>query len=183
MSIPVDVAKSLRLIVLDVDGVLTDGGIYVGQGSSGETVEMKRYHVQDGLGVRMLQWAGLEVAVVSGRVSSSTELRAKELGIREIHMDAGAAKLPIVSGLLDRLKVAWNQVSLIGDDLADLPVLRRVGLPATVANGVPEVCRVAHWQSTRRGGEGAVREFAEAILHARGEWDSLVDDYCRQRGG
>jgi len=186
MTIPEATARAIRLVVLDVDGVLTDGGTYVGQISGGETFEMKRYNIQDGLGVKMLMWAGIKVAVVSGRVSSSTELRAKELGIQEIHMDAGANKVPIVAGIMasqEGTPLTWDEVCHIGDDLADLPVLRRVGLPATVANGVPEVRHMAVWQSVKSGGDGAVRELAEALLKARGEWEALVESYCEQRNG
>ena len=83
--------------------------------------------------------------------------------------------------LLDRLRIDWEEVAFLGDDLADLPVLRRVGLPATVANGVPEVKALARWSARRRGGDGAVREFAEALLHGRGEWHSRVEAYVAER--
>ena len=95
----------------------------------------------------------------------------------------GAKKLPIVTRLIAEQDLDWEQVAAVGDDLADLPVLAQVGLPATVANGVPEVRHLARWQSTRRGGEGAIREFAEALLSARGEWNDLVREYCRERSG
>ncbi|MGI9626575.1 MAG: KdsC family phosphatase [Longimicrobiales bacterium] len=183
MDIDKVVAAGIRVVVLDVDGVLTDGGIYVGATEAGEPVELKRFHVEDGLGVKMLQKAGIHVAIVSGRVSAATARRASELGVEDVHQDGGAKKLPIVRDLMTTRGVDWPHVAIIGDDLADLPVLRKAGLPATVANGVAEVRKAATWQSTRRGGEGAVREFAEALLSARGEWDGLVDRYCRDRSG
>ncbi len=174
-------AARIRLVALDVDGVLTDGGIYLGATAGGERIEMKRYEITDGLGVRLLQDAGIEVAIVTGRESGSVAMRAQELGIAECHQDASAAKLRIVLRLIERLGLGWDEVAFVGDDLADLPVLRRVGLPATVANAVPEVKAEARWRASRRGGEGAVREFAEALLHARGEWPERVAAYVAGR--
>ncbi|HEV2131989.1 MAG TPA: HAD hydrolase family protein [Longimicrobiaceae bacterium] len=175
------VAPEIRLVALDVDGVLTDGGIYLGATDSGERVEMKRFEITDGLGIHLLQEAGVQVAIVTGRESASVRLRAEELRITECHQDRGAAKLPIMEKLVARLELRWNQVAFLGDDLADLPVLRRVRLPAAVANAVPEVRARALWVARRRGGEGAVREFAEALLHARGEWVGRVRRYLEQR--
>ena len=183
MEIPEATARRIRLVALDVDGVLTDGGIYVGASRSGEGFEFKRFDVQDGIGVRMMRSAGIRVAIVSGRVSAATDIRAAELGVREVHQVADARKVPVLEELLAEGGLRWTEMAFVGDDLADLPVLRRAGLAATVANGVPEVCRVATWRSSREGGRGAVREFAEALLRARGEWDDLVDTYCRERGG
>lgn len=174
-------AERVRLVVLDVDGVLTDGGIFLGATESGERVELKRFEITDGLGVRLLQDAGITVAIVTGRESGAVRLRAAELGISECHQDATAAKLPIVRGLVERLGLAWQEIAFLADDLADLPVLRRVGLAAAVANAVPEVMAEAQWVARRGGGEGAVREFAEALLHARGEWPALVEAYVADR--
>lgn len=181
MEIPEATARDIRLVVLDVDGVLTDGGLYVGATRSGEAVELKRFDIQDGIAVRMLRSAGIHVAIVSGRISAATELRAGELGIEDVYQDAGGHKMPALEKLLAEHGLGWGQVALLGDDLADLPALGRVGLAATVANGVPEVRRIATWRSTRDGGRGAVREFAEALLRARREWDGLVHEYCRER--
>ncbi len=182
MPISRDLAVRVRLVTLDVDGVLSDGGIYIGAMQDNTPIELKRFHVEDGIAVRMLQRAGIHVAIVSGRVSEATSIRAAELGIDDVIQDGAAHKLPAMNRLLERRSVAWSEVAHLGDDLADLPILRRVGLPATVANGVPEVRRLAVWQSLRAGGSGAAREFAEAILRARGEWEDLVDEYCRERG-
>lgn len=177
-------AAAVRLVVFDVDGVLTDGGIYVRPGpDDGEPVELKRFDIVDGLGIKMLMTAGLEVAFVSGRVSGATAQRARELGVRECHQDPGARKVPVIAALLERKGLAWADVALLGDDLPDLPALRRVGLPAAVRDAVPEVVEVARWVGTRPGGRGAAREFAEAILRARGVWPDLVDQYCRERNG
>lgn len=182
-SIPAEMARRVRLVGLDVDGVLTDGGVLIGATESGERVELKRFEITDGLGIRLLQEAGVQVAIITGRESGAVRLRAEELGITECHQDATAAKLPIMQRLLERLGLAWEEVAYLGDDLADLPLLRRVGLPATVANGVAEVRAAAAWVGGRRGGEGAVREFAEALLTARGEWSARVEAYVAGREG
>ncbi len=181
MTIPTATARRIRLVVLDVDGVLTDGGLYVGATRKGEAVELKRFDVQDGIGIKLMAKAGLHIAIVSGRFSQATGLRAAELGITDVFQDPDARKLPILEEILASKQINWPEVALLGDDLADLPVLRKAGLPATVSNGVPEVCRTATWQSRREGGRGAVREFAEALLKARGEWNGLVEAYCRAR--
>jgi 3-deoxy-D-manno-octulosonate 8-phosphate phosphatase (KDO 8-P phosphatase) len=181
-EIPVDVAAAVRLVVLDVDGVMTDGGIYYGVLASGESIELKRFDTTDGLGVKMLQRAGVDVAIVTGRRSPVVESRGRELGIEEIHQDPGAEKLPIVSEILERRGLDWNAVAFVSDDLADIPVLRRCALPVAVANAVPEVVSMARWRTSRSGGSGAVREFAEALLKARGEWESVVGAYLAERG-
>ena len=175
------IAPGIRLVVLDVAGVMTDGGIYLGATASGERVEMKRFEITDGLGIRLLRDADIEVAIVTGRESGSVSLRAEELGITECYQDASATKLPIVERLLEKLSIDWIETAFLADDLADLPVLRRVGLPAAVANAAPEVLALARWVGKRRGGEGAVREFAEAVLTARGEWANRVAAYERER--
>ena len=180
-GIPVAVARRIRLVLLDVDGVLTDGGLYIGVSAEGERVEMKRFHVQDGLGVRLLKEAGLEVAAVSGRPSAATEVRARELGIEEIHQDRDGHKLPVIQSILERKGHTWGEAAHLADDLADVPVLRNVALPVAVANAVPEVHREALWCTREPGGHGAVREFARRLLMARGEWDGVVKDYLERR--
>lgn len=177
-----EVAGRIRLVILDVDGVLTDGGIILGETAGGERVEMKRYDITDGLGIRLLKESGVEVAIVTGRESGSVRLRAEELGILECHQDRSASKLPIVRSLLERLGLGWEEVAYLGDDLPDIPALKRVGLPAAVANAVPEVRAYARWTATRRGGAGAVRELAEAILRSRGDWPARVEAYLTSRG-
>ncbi|NNM06099.1 MAG: HAD hydrolase family protein [Gemmatimonadetes bacterium] len=181
-TLSADVAARIQLVVLDVDGVLTDGGVYMGALPGGETLEMKRFDIQDGLGIRLLQWAGIEVAIVSGRVSEATAIRARELDVHECHQDGGAQKIRAIKGILERLDVGWDQVAMLGDDLPDLAVLRRVGVPAVVANVAEEVRREAVWQAKRRGGHGAVREFCEAILRARGDWEAQMEAYVAARG-
>lgn len=172
-----EVAARVRLLALDVDGVLTDGGLYLGATAAGESVEMKRFDITDGLGIHLLREAGVEVAIVTGRSSDAVAMRARELGISECHQNASPSKVPVLTGIADRLGVRLDQVAFLGDDLADLPVLRRVGLPAAVANAAVEVRGAASWVSRRSGGRGAVRELAEFLLRARDGWEAAVERY------
>ena len=176
-----EAARLVRLVILDVDGVLTDAGVYIGETAGGDPVELKRFDIQDGLGIRFLRESGIRVALISGRVSAATALRARELGIEECHQDASARKLPLVRDLLQRHGLEWDQVAMLADDLPDLPVFREVGLPAAVANAVEEIRRKAVWIARRKGGQGAVREFSRALLEAKGEWDRVVEAYCAER--
>ena len=175
-----EVAASIRLVVLDVDGVLTDGGIYLGA-TDGKPLEFKRYDIQDGLGIFLMQQAGIRVAIITGRVSESVRLRAMELGIDDLAQDPQAQKLPAFLGMLDRHGIAPSEAAFIGDDFPDMAVLRLVGLSVAVGNAVPEVKRACAVTLTRCGGAGAVREFAELLLTARGEWQSVTDRYVAER--
>jgi 3-deoxy-D-manno-octulosonate 8-phosphate phosphatase (KDO 8-P phosphatase) len=179
-EIPREVARRIKLVIFDVDGVLTDAGVYMGATASGEAVELKRFDIQDGVGMRMLKWSGLEVAMVSGRLSHATEVRARELGV-ECFQEPDARKMPAVEALLARHGVAWAEVAMLGDDIPDLAVLRRVGLPAAVSNATEPVRRVALWESKRRGGHGAVREFCDALLLARGRLSDVIERYVSER--
>lgn len=170
------VARRIRLLALDVDGVLTDNGIYVGP-IDGQAVELKRFDIQDGLGQVLLRTAEIPVVWVSGRHSEATTLRARELRVEEVLQVAGPRKLEALGALLERRGIAWADTAFVGDDLADLPVLRRVGLPVAVANAVEEVKAVAAYVTRARGGHGAVREVVEALLKARGVWGELLERY------
>lgn len=180
---PEDAARRIRLVIFDVDGVLTDAGVYVGAGPSGEEIELKRFDIQDGIGLKMLAWAGLEVALVSGRVSMATTLRARELGVEECHQAPNAFKLPVVEELMARKGVSWEEVAMLADDIPDLAVFQRVGLPVAVANATRDIVAAAAWQTTRSGGHGAAREFCDALLDARGEREGVVRGYVQDRGG
>jgi 3-deoxy-D-manno-octulosonate 8-phosphate phosphatase (KDO 8-P phosphatase) len=169
-------ARRIRLVGLDVDGVMTDGGIYLGD-VGGTPHEFKRYEIQDGLGVFFLRLAGLVVAIITGRVSQSVELRARELRADELYQDAQARKLPGLMQILERRGIALSETAFVGDDYPDLAIMREVALPVAVGNAVPDVRRAAKLQLTRSGGAGAVREFAELLLHARGEWDDVIERY------
>jgi 3-deoxy-D-manno-octulosonate 8-phosphate phosphatase (KDO 8-P phosphatase) len=170
-----DVALRIKLVLLDVDGVLTDNGVYMGDG-----IELKRFDIQDGLGIKMLEFAGLHVALVSGRISAATTVRAKELGV-ECHQADGGHKMDAVRTLMQKHGVAWEEIAWLGDDLPDMAPLLKVGLPCAVGNATSEVIEVASYVTKNRGGHGAVREFAEALLKARGQWKQLVDEYVAQR--
>jgi len=175
-----EVARRIRIVGLDVDGVLTDGGIYLG--TVGDLAqEFKRYDIQDGLGIYFLKRAGLRIAIVTGRESESVRMRARELEIEDVAQDFGAQKLPAFLKILDRHGIQASEAAFIGDDFPDLPVLRAVGLPVAVANAVPEIRAVASLRLTRNGGYGAVREFAELLLKARGEWKAVSDAYVAER--
>jgi 3-deoxy-D-manno-octulosonate 8-phosphate phosphatase (KDO 8-P phosphatase) len=174
-------AKRVKLLGLDVDGVLTDNGIWIAQ-VGGERVELKRFDIQDGLGLAMLRYTSIEVAWVSGRHSEATELRARELRVPTLIQENKARKLPAIERLLADKGIGWDELAYVGDDLPDLPILRRAGLPMTVANGCPEAKRLAKWVTTAAGGQGAVREVVEHLLRARGEWDGAVAQYLRERG-
>lgn len=177
-------ARSIRFIGLDVDGVLTDGGIYLGAGAQGAgpmPVELKRYDIQDGLGIYLLQKAGIRCAIITGRVSESVRLRAAELGIEDLAQDPNAQKLPAFLAMLDRHGIAPSEAAFLGDDFPDMAVLRLVGLPVAVQNAVPEVKAACALTLTRTGGAGAVREFAELLLKARGEWASVTEQYVAER--
>jgi 3-deoxy-D-manno-octulosonate 8-phosphate phosphatase (KDO 8-P phosphatase) len=173
-------AKRIKLVILDVDGVLTDNGVYIGATASGESVELKKFSIVDGLGIKMLQWGRIEVALVSGRQSVASQLRAEELRI-ECHMSPSGEKIEAATELLDRVGVSWGEVACVCDDLADIPLMKRAGLPVSVANGIPEVKALAKWVTRSSGGDGAVREFAEELLKARGDWVRLVDEYVSKR--
>ncbi len=178
-------ARRIRLVGLDVDGTMTDGGLYIGTGGTGREaarVELKRFDIQDGLGVHLLRAAGVLVAVVTGRSGDAARLRAEELEVDEFAADGGARKLPAFEGMLQRRQVSWEEACYIGDDLPDLPLLRRVALPVAVANACPEVAEAARFTTAARGGHGAVRELAETLLKARGEWSGLVRTYLQERG-
>ena len=172
-------ARRIKLLGLDVDGVLTDNGVYMGT-VSGELVELKKFDIQDGLGLAVLRLMGLDVVWVSGRSSPATSVRARELGI-EMVQDSSARKLPALELMLKERNLGWDQLAFVGDDLADLPVFRRAGLPIAVANAVAEVKALAAYVTVARGGAGAVREAIEALLGARGEWDEGVRRYLNER--
>jgi 3-deoxy-D-manno-octulosonate 8-phosphate phosphatase (KDO 8-P phosphatase) len=180
-AIPAELARRIKLVVFDVDGVMTDGGVYLGATESGEPVEMKRFDIQDGLGVLMLKNAGLKVAIVTGRVSEAVRIRGEELQVDHVHQDHTADKLSALTSILQTMDVGWDETAFLGDDLPDLVVLRRVGLPAVVGNATSDARACALWAGARHGGHGAVREFAEALLTARGQWADAVEAYVRER--
>jgi len=173
-------AKTIRLVGLDVDGVMTDGGIYLGD-VDGRRLEFKRYEIQDGLGIAMLRLVGMPVAIVTGRVSESVRLRAQELNVDEVAQDPDGYKLDAFMSILERRGISPTEAAFVGDDFPDMALLRLVGLPVAVGNAVPEVRSVCRHQLKRNGGHGAVREFVEDFLKARGEWDLAWNRYVDAR--
>ena len=180
-AIPAELARRIRMVAFDVDGVLTDGGIYLGATESGEPVEMKRFDIQDGLGIQMMKAAGLRVAIVTGRTSEAVRIRADELQVDDLHQDRTANKVEALTAILEKQGIGWEETAFVGDDLPDIAVLRRVALPAVVGNATSDARAFALWHGTKEGGRGAVREFAEALLTARGEWADAVKSYVSER--
>ena len=165
-------ARRVRLLALDVDGVLTDGRIHYT--SSGE--EMKSFSILDGLGIKLLRRAGVQVAVITARRSPMVERRVAELGIEHC-VQGREDKLDALQELIAPLGMTLEEVAYMGDDLPDLRAILSVGFGLTVANASGEVARRAPWRSTARGGEGAVREACEMLLRARGAWDAAIGCY------
>ncbi|WP_243546241.1 KdsC family phosphatase [Pseudodesulfovibrio tunisiensis] len=161
-------AAKIKLLVLDVDGVLTDGGLYY----DADGRVMKRFNVQDGLGIKLAQAAGVEVGVITGLNHKAVETRVRELGI-EHYYPGKRRKLPLFQEMCEKVGVTADQAAFLGDDWVDVGVMRKVGLSMAVNNAVPEVLKEAHWVSTRAGGHGAVREAVQFILDAQGLLDGL----------
>jgi len=184
VSIDPTLAKRIALVAFDVDGTLTDNGVYIGElpggGDAASRLEMKRFDIQDGLGIVMLRRAGIIVAFISARHSAATTLRATELGVEHVMQGRGLRKVPTLTALSERLNVPLEAMAFVGDDLADIAVMQRVALAAAPSNAVAEVKAVAGVQLTKEGGRGAAREFAEVLLHARGQWSELVAAYVRE---
>jgi 3-deoxy-D-manno-octulosonate 8-phosphate phosphatase (KDO 8-P phosphatase) len=154
--------RRIRALVLDVDGVLTDGGMYYGPGGEG----LKRFNVKDGLGLQLVLEAGIAVALISGENSEILRRRAEKLKIADIFIGV-EDKLRTLEEFLAARKIAPEDAAYVGDDLNDLPPMGRVGLPVAVADAVPQVRKAAKWITSRRGGEAAVREVCDALLEAR----------------
>ena len=172
--------EPIRLLVLDVDGVLTDGMlVYTNQGE-----ERKRFCVRDGLAIRLLLKAGIEVAVLSGRASEAVSIRLRELGVKEELIIQGSRdKSRDLDAFVERTGVSDQQVAAVGDDLPDLPMLVRVGFSACPADAAPEVAVACHLVCGAQGGRGAVREVAELILKAQGRWVELVGVWLPRQPG
>ncbi|MCC8189664.1 MAG: HAD hydrolase family protein [Planctomycetes bacterium] len=165
-------ARSIRLLVLDVDGVMTDGAItYTSAGD-----ESKSFNVKDGAGIKYWHRAGHTAGIITGRSSPIVVRRAEELGIQMVEMDA-KNKLPVFLRLLEAAGVAAAETAVIGDDLPDLPLIRRAGLGIAVADAVPAVREAAHLVTNTPGGRGAVRECIDLILTVQNRWDGLMERY------
>jgi 3-deoxy-D-manno-octulosonate 8-phosphate phosphatase (KDO 8-P phosphatase) len=170
-------AGLIKLVVLDVDGVLTDGHLYFDK--AGEA--FKVFHVRDGHGIKMLQHADIEVAFLSGRRSDAAYHRARELGVNRFH-EGLRDKVPVLEQIREDMKLVPAEVAAVGDELVDLPLFYQVGLAVAVADAVPEVKQAAHWVTSNPGGQGAVREVCDLILKARGSWESLTARWQTDQG-
>jgi 3-deoxy-D-manno-octulosonate 8-phosphate phosphatase (KDO 8-P phosphatase) len=163
---------AIDLLIVDVDGVLTDGGIIY----SDDGAELKQFHVRDGSGLKIWQFVGKRSALITGRRSKVVEVRAAELGIDPV-IQGAPEKMPAYRDLLRTGGWRTEQVCYVGDDLPDLPLLRNCGLAVAVADACPEVIAEAHYVTTARGGRGAVREAIELILRCQGHWQTIVERF------
>lgn len=164
--------QPIELLLSDVDGVLTDGGVIF----NNQGIEIKQFHIRDGLGIKLWQRVGHRFGIVTGRASHIVKLRALELAI-ELVRQGVEDKWPVVQQMLTDLQLAPEQVAFIGDDLPDLPVMGRVGLGVAVADAVGELHQAAHYTTRCPGGRGAVRETIEVVLKAQGRWPALLQRY------
>jgi len=166
-------AQGVRVAFFDVDGVLTDGGLY--QSDQGES--LKRFHILDGLGLKLLQRAGITPAVITGRDSKPLRARLQALGVAHVHYGS-EDKRPAAEKTLQELGLQWNQAAAIGDDWPDLPLLRRCAFAAAPANAHAEVKAAAHYVTRAAGGHGAAREFCDLLLQASGRYAQLLEGYA-----
>jgi 3-deoxy-D-manno-octulosonate 8-phosphate phosphatase (KDO 8-P phosphatase) len=165
-------ARRIRLLLMDVDGTMTDGGIRLLSQPDGSFTEMVVFHSQDGVALNLLRRSGVRTGMITGRGSSAVTQRARELGMEFVSMHIHE-KLPAFEEILTRAGVSADETAYVGDDLPDLVILERVGLAVAVANATAEVKRQAHYTTRASGGDGALREVVELILRAQGRWDEL----------
>ncbi len=168
-------AQNIRLLILDVDGVLTDGRLYFD--AKGEA--LKVFHVRDGHGIKLAQRAGIEIALLSGRRSDAAYHRARELGINRFH-ESLRDKVAVMGEIMAAMQIQASQAAMVGDDLVDLPIMSRAGLAVAVADAVPEVLAAAHWVTSNPGGRGAVREVCDLLLKAQGKWEEVLRPWIVQ---
>jgi 3-deoxy-D-manno-octulosonate 8-phosphate phosphatase (KDO 8-P phosphatase) len=174
MNIPHEKLLPIRLLAMDVDGVLTDGAIlWSAPSGGGEAYETKGFHVQDGLALSVARGTPLQIAWITGRRSAVVERRAQELGVTDVHQGA-RDKGAVLESLIARGSLATAEVAFLGDDLNDLPAFQAAGLRIAVGDAAPELIALADWVAERRGGRGAVREVVETILRAQGRWEEAV---------
>ncbi|MCX8029979.1 MAG: HAD-IIIA family hydrolase [Thermodesulfovibrionales bacterium] len=167
-----DIAKSIKLLILDVDGVLTDGSIILDDQGN----EIKSFYVRDGHGIKMLTHIGVQVAIITGRYSKVVERRAEELGIKEVYQRCHS-KTVAYEHLVEKLNIKDSEIAYVGDDIVDIPIMKKVALPVAVADAEIDTKASAIYITKKRGGKGAVREVCELIIKAKGKWEGLVNDY------
>ncbi|MGA2116882.1 MAG: HAD hydrolase family protein [Bryobacteraceae bacterium] len=169
-------AASIRLLLMDVDGVLTNGKLYHVPSPDGKMAETKGFDSQDGIGLQWLSWYGIPTGVISGRVSPATEERARQAKMKYVYQ-GHIEKIPILTEILADAGIDSNQVAYIGDDFTDVVIMRRVGLAIATANARAEVKQAAHHVTERCGGDSAVREVVELLLKAQGHWEAVLKHY------
>lgn len=169
-------ASQIKLLLMDVDGVLTDGKLYNVPDRDGKMVETKGFDSQDGIALQWLNWKDVKTGVVSGRVSPATEERARQVKMTYVYQ-GHIEKVPILEQILADAKISASEVAYMGDDLTDVVILRRVGLAIATANARGEVKRAAHYVTQAAGGRGAVREVAELLLKAQNRWEEILKHY------
>jgi 3-deoxy-D-manno-octulosonate 8-phosphate phosphatase (KDO 8-P phosphatase) len=171
-----ELAAPIKMVLMDVDGVLTDGRLYNVPDASGNMVETKAFDSQDGIGLQWLSWKGIKTGLISGRNSPATVERAKQCNFSYVYQ-GHIEKIPILEEILADAKLEKHQVAYIGDDLTDIVVMHRVGLAIATANARSEVKQEAHYVTTAPGGSGAVREVVELLLKAQGSWGEILQKY------
>ncbi len=169
-----DRAKKIQLLIMDVDGVLTDGRIILDDNGN----ELKFFNVKDGHGIVLIHRIGVKTAIITGRQSKVVEARARELSIPYVYQKV-YDKLKVYEELKEKLSIGDAEVAYIGDDVVDIPIMRRVGFAVSVADAHDEVKKVAHYITSKPGGRGAVREVVELIIKAKGLWDKVMERYLR----
>ncbi len=172
----IDAAAGIRVLLMDVDGVLTDGRLYLVPNEKGEMVETKGFTAQDGIALRWLTWYAIRTGVISGRNSPATSERARQVGMTWVHQ-GHIDKIPLFEQIVAEAGVSPADVAYVGDDLTDVVLFRRAGLSIATANAREEVKRCAHAVTETRGGDGAVREVIELLLTAKGVWKELLKKY------
>ena len=169
-------AARIKLLLMDVDGVLTDGRLINVPAPDGSIFESKAFDSQDGIALQWLSWHGIATGVISGRVSPATTERARQVSMRYVYQ-GHIEKVPILQEILAQSGISADETAYAGDDLTDVVVMRRVGLGIATANARPQVKRAAHCVTTAPGGQGAVREIAEFLLQAQGRWSDILKKY------
>jgi 3-deoxy-D-manno-octulosonate 8-phosphate phosphatase (KDO 8-P phosphatase) len=169
-------AAKIKLLLMDVDGVLTNGKLFHVPGPDGKLVEFKGFDSQDGIGLHWLNWNGIKTGVISGRVSAATAERAQQVKMTYVYQ-GHIEKIPILEEILADAKLAIDEVAYIGDDFTDIVIMHRVGFAIATGNARDEVKREAHYVTTAVGGSGAVREVVELLLKAQGRWASILQHY------
>jgi 3-deoxy-D-manno-octulosonate 8-phosphate phosphatase (KDO 8-P phosphatase) len=174
-------ASRIKLLLMDVDGVLTNGKLYLVPNAGGEMVETKGFDSRDGIGLQWLSWKGIKTGVISGRQSPATVERARQVKMTYIYQ-GHIEKIPIFEEILADAKIDGADVAYMGDDLTDVTIMHRVGMAVAVSNARQEVKREAHYVTAAEGGDGAVREVVELILKAQGKWGEILAHYEMREG-